>query len=413
MSSEKHAEKHAEKPTPTLQSPLRAQLEKCGAEFAVANTVAGGIEAVATFGSTESEYWALKEAAGLMDLSHRGRLLVSGPDAARWLHGMSTNEVKALPVGHGNHAMFLNAHGHILSDGRVFRFAEDQFLIDCDPLRAEALRESMEKHIIADQVEVRDVRATLACLAMEGPTSRELLRQAVGFEPPNMQPLESLEIPAETIVAVGPAGPTCDAVQPLRMARARITSETGFWLWSSPERIADIWNKSVELGLVLGVIPVGMDAVEICRVEAGLPRCGAEMIEKTLLQEALPESRVARFVSYTKGCYIGQEIVERVRSRGSVHRQLMGLLFDGPQEVAAGEEVKFMADTGYVHAGTVTSVAYSFGLRRAIALAMLDTGKLHTGKMGEHAEPGKTVEVGPLSAEISALPFFFPTARYQ
>jgi len=372
-----------------FQSPLRAQLFTAGAEF----SVEGGVEIAATFGSVESEYWALKEAAGLIDLSHRGRLLVSGPDAARWLHGMTTNEVKNLPVGQGNHAMFLNAHGHILSDGRVFRFAEDRFLIDCDPQRAEAVRESMEKHIIADQVELRDVRSALACMAIEGPTARELLRQAVGFEPPNMQPLESLEIPEDS----------GEAEHSLRLARARITNETGFWLWSSPQRIGSIWSKAVDLGLIIGVIPAGMDAVEICRVEAGVPRCGKEIIEKTLLQEALPESRVARYVSYTKGCYMGQEIVERVRSRGNIHRNLMGLLFDGAQEVAAELEVTSMSDAGYVHGGTVTSVTYSFGLRRTIALAMLHR---------ERTEAGKSVEVGPFSAEVSALPFFFPTARY-
>ena len=375
--------------TKPFQSPLHAQLIKAAAEL----NVEAGVAFAASFGSVESEYWALKEAAGLIDLSHRGRLLVSGPDAARWLHGMTTNEVKDLPVGQGNHAMFLNAHGRILSDGRVFRFGENEFLVDCDPRRAELVRESMYKHIIADQVELIDVRSTLACLAIEGPTARELLRQAVGFEPPNMLPLESIEIPEDA------AG----TKQPLRLARARVTNETGFWLWSSPERIAAIWGKAVEVGLVLGALPAGMDAVEICRIEAGVPSCGAEIIEKTLLQEVLSESRVARYVSHTKGCYIGQEIVERVRSRGSVHRQLVGLLFDGPQDIQLPSEVRLMSDAGYANAGTVTSVTYSFGLRRTVALAMLQR---------EHAEPGKTVEVGPHSAEVSALPFFFPTARY-
>lgn len=373
----------------TWSSPLRPQLVQAGADL----SVEGGIEFAATFGSVESEYWALKESAGLIDLSHRGRLSVSGPDAPRWLHGMTSNEVKALPVGHGNHAFLLNAHGHILSDSRVFRLAELEFLIDCDPQRAEMVRAHFDKHIIADQVEVRDVRATLCCLAMEGPTARELLRQAVGFEPPNLQPLESMLIPEDA----GSAQPQ------LRLARSRITKETGFWLWGTPERLASVWQKASQAGLPLGAIPVGMDAVEICRVEAGMPRCGAEIIDKTLVQETHPDNLLNRAVSFTKGCYIGQEIVERVRSRGNVHRLLMGLLFDGPQEVAAGAEVKAMADTGWVHAGTVTSATYSFALRRTIALAMLHR---------DHAEAGKSVEAGGLTAELSAVPFFFPTARY-
>ncbi|MSO20427.1 MAG: aminomethyl transferase family protein [Acidobacteria bacterium] len=388
-----------------FRSPLRSQLERAGAKFVVAATADGGVESAATFGSAESEYWALKESSGLMDLSHRGRLLVSGPDAARFLHGMTSNEVKNLAVGQGNHAFFLNVHGHILSDARVFRFAEQKFLIDCDPQRVGMVRESLEKHIIADQVEVSDVRSALACLAIEGPTSRELLRQAIGFEPPNLQPLESLIVPGD-VPEDGATGPA-SLGESLRIARARITSETGFWLWAAPERLAAIWEKAVAVGLPLGAIPVGMDAVEICRVEAGLPRCGAEIVEKTLVQE----TSQLRAVSSTKGCYIGQEIVERVRSRGNVHRQLMGLLFDGPQEVAAGSEVHILGDAGRVHAGTATSFTYSFGLRRTIALAMLDIGKVG-GQAGDQAEAGKTVEVAGLAAETSALPFFFPTARY-
>jgi folate-binding protein YgfZ len=370
-------------------SPLRASLLESGAEL----SQEGGVEFPVSFGSVESEYWALKESAGLIDLSHRGRLQLSGPDAPRFLHGMSTNEVKGLGLGQGNHAFFLNAHGHILSDARVFRFAEQEFLIDCDPQRVGQLRESLEKHIIADQVEVRDVRSTLSCLAVEGPTARELLRQAVGFEPPNLQPLESMLIPEEAI--------TGD--RQLRLARSRITKETGFWLWGVPERLSTVWQKAVEVGLPLGAMPVGMDAVEICRIEAGVPKCGAEIIDKTLVQETHPDNGLGRAVSFTKGCYIGQEIVERVRSRGNVHRQLIGLLFDGPQHVETGAEVRIMADTGYVHAGTVTSVTYSFAFHRTIALAMLHR---------DHSEPGKVVEVGGLSAEISPVPFFFPTARY-
>lgn len=372
-----------------FQSPLRAELQQAGAEFAVE----GGIEFAVSFGSVESEYWALKESAGLIDLSHRGRLSVSGPDAPRWLHGMTTNEVKALPVGHGNHAFVLNAHGHILSDVRVFRLADNEYLIDCNPQRAELVRGHLDKHIIADQVELRDVRLSLGCLAMEGPTARELVRLAVGFEPPHLQPLESMLIPEDA----------ASGASPLRLARARITKETGFWLWGSPEQLAGVWHKALEMGLPLGAVPVGMEAVEVCRIEAGVPRCGAEITDKTLVQETHPDNLLSRAVSFSKGCYVGQEIVERVRSRGNVHRLPMGLLFDGPHAVEPGAEVKIMADTGYVHAGTVTSATYSFSLHRTIALAMLHR---------DHAEAGKTVEVGAVTAEISAVPFFFPTARF-
>jgi folate-binding protein YgfZ len=332
----------------------------------------------AVFSSEEDEYWALKEAAGLMDLSHRGKLLVCRKDSPRLLHGLVTSEIQALLPGQGNTAFFLDVHGHIQADAQILRLDPESFLVDCDRSRGQVVKQIVEKYIIADDVEVVEQSAALACLAIEGPCALEVLREAVGFDPPHLLPLEHLEVPGLN----------------LRLARASISGEFGYWLWGEAAQLAAVWRKGAEAGAALGARPVGHLAAEICRIEAGLPRYGAEISDKTLPQE----TGQLHAVSFTKGCYLGQEIVERIRARGHVNRRLAGLLFEGRQEVAPGTELSAAGAS----VGTITSAAYSYGLRRTIALAMVRR---------EHAEPGTFLTAATREAEVAVLPFFYPVAR--
>lgn len=354
------------------RSPLFAKLQSAQAQF----TDYHGWEIPSSFGSVEAEYWALKEGAGLLDCSHRGRLRVHGQDAPRFLHGMVTNEIRQLPVGKGNYAFLLDVRGHILADVCVFRLAEQSYWLDCEPQLKEGIRQILERHIIADLVEVEDPSTTLACLAVEGPCAREIVREVLGFDPPHMHLLDHMDLE--------------DARA--RLARAALSGEEGYWIWVAPDGIADLWDKALESGARIGVRPVGWQALEICRMEAGVPRYGVDMDEKTLPQE----TGQMHALSFTKGCYLGQEVVERIRSRGHVNRKLVGLLFEGKQEVAPQTPVM----GGGQSVGILTSSAYSFGLRRTIALAYLKR---------EHAEAEKAVRVGNLFAEVSPLPFFTPS----
>jgi folate-binding protein YgfZ len=337
-----------------------------------------GSRVPASFGSVEEEYWAVKEAAGLLDLSRRGRLLVSGKDAQRFLHGQTTADIKQMPVGGGSFAFFLNVHGHILADARILRLDEQTFLIDTEPQRLAAIRATLQQHIIADRVELRDEGDARGWLALEGPCTLEVLRDAVGFDPPHMLLLQHLVLPDLS----------------LRLVRTSLTGEFGFWIDAPAAQLAGIWDRCLEAGRLLGVRPVGFDASEICRIENGIPRYGADINEKTFSQE----TGQMHAVSFNKGCYLGQEVVERIRSRGHVNRKLMGLLFEGPQHVSHNAEIVAQGQP----AGTITSVAYSFGLRRTIALAMLRR---------ESAEPGTSVTVAGLPAEVTSLPFFYPMVR--
>ncbi|MBI3934261.1 MAG: aminomethyl transferase family protein [Acidobacteria bacterium] len=354
--------------------------------------VQDGCKMPASFASVEEEYWALKESAGLMDLSHRGKLLVRGQDAPRFLHGMVTNEVKEMKPGRGNYAFFVDVHGHIQADASILRLDSDSYWIDCDRAHAETIRQTLEKYIIADDVEVVDQTAALACLAIEGPCSLEVLREAIGFEPPHMLPLEHLEVPDLN----------------LRLARASISGEFGYWLWGAAEQLAEVWKKGAKAGAALGARPVGWLASEICRIEAGVPRYGADMNDKTLPQE----TGQLHAISYTKGCYLGQEIVERIHARGHVNRKLVGLLFEGRQDVPPGTDLT----AGGQSVGRITSAAYSYGLRRTIALGMVRRESSEPGTFLMAGSPGAfDSATGPAAAgfeaEVASLPFFYPMAR--
>ncbi len=354
-----------------LRSPLFDQLQASNAQFMSHQ----GWETPACFGSAdsvESEYMALKEGAGLLDLSSRGLIQASGKDAPRFLHGMLSNEVKGIETGRGNFAFLLDVKGHILADLRIFRTGDASFLLDCDPHLTESILKTLSRYIIADVVKLEDQSAQTACLGLEGPCAREALREAIGFDPPHMRVLEHLYVEDLSV----------------RLIHASLAGEEGYWIVGPPDRITWFWLKALELDPALGVKPVGWEALETRRIEAGIPRYGADITEKTLPQE----TGQMQALSFTKGCYIGQEVVERIRSRGHVNRMLVGLLLEGKQKPPPETAILF----GDKPVGTVTSSVYSIGLRRSVALGYLRR---------EHAEAGKRVAAGTLPAEVASLPF--------
>ncbi|MBI4458539.1 MAG: aminomethyl transferase family protein [Acidobacteria bacterium] len=350
------------------RSPLFSLLEAAGAQF----ITEGGYQIPSSFGAVEEEHRALKSGVGLMDLSHRSRILVRGEDAARFLHGMVSNDVKGLEPGRGNHSFLLNVHGHILADLRVLRLDTNSFLLDCDSQRRETVWQALERHIVADAVELEDQTEPLACLALGGPCAREVLREVVGFDPPQMHFLDHIFVEAVSA----------------RLIRAALWGDEGYWILLPPDPAKLLWQKALQAGTSLDIRPVGFQAVEVCRIEAGVPRYGIDMDEKTLPQE----TGQTHAISFTKGCYIGQEVVERIRSRGHVNRRLMGLIFEEAPRIPAGAEILVNGRP----AGTITNSVYSFRLRRSIALAYLRT---------VHAEPGTWATVGNDSAEVVELPF--------
>lgn len=350
-----------------MRTPLYALEEQAGARFAVVQ----GCEIPESFGNVEAEYRRLKRSAGIVDLCARAHLSVTGEDRAAYLHRMLSNEVKGLRPGEGNYCFLLDPQGHIQSDMNLLA-GPGRILLDLEGFAAEKLRAQLQRFIIMDQVEIADVSAELGTIGVEGPLAREIVSSVLGIEPPHLKPLDhfSPRDDADTI-----------------LAHVSWSGE-GFWLIAPAGRCPALWQRLVEQASRCGGGPAGHAALEIARVEAGIPRFGSDILETNIPQE----TGQFRALSFTKGCYPGQEIVERVRSRGQVKRKLVGVLAHAGQAFDAGASVCAAGKD----IGELTTAVHSPALGSDIALGYVRR---------EFSAPGTRVEAGGGEAEISPLPF--------
>jgi aminomethyltransferase len=281
-------------------------------------------------------YDALHTAAAWLDLSARGRIYAGGDDRARLLHAMTTNHVQQLTPGTGCYAFFLNAQGHIQADVNLLCLP-DRFLLDTEPETRESVFRHLNKYIIADDVALEDVTELDACVAVEGPHAAALLA-ALGAPAPDSE-YAHIQWDGVTI------------------ERVSATGEPGFRMFMPVETKAE-WIARLESG---GAIRATPGEARTVRLERGKPRYGEDIFDTTLPQE----TRQMHAVHFAKGCYIGQEIVERVRSRGHVNRLLVKLEVEGETPLARGTKVT----AGAADAGEITSSAFSPTFSKVVALA--------------------------------------------
>ena len=344
-------------------------------------TSVNGAEVVEDYGDALAEHRALRESAGVIDLSSRSRLCLTGADRVRFLNGQVTNDVKALAPGRGCYAALVNAKGKMQSDLFIHSLA-DELLLDFEPGLAPAIASRFEKFIIADDVQVVEVAPHYGLLSVQGPHAADVIRKlGLAFEPP-AQPLHSVTAKDDTLGEI-----IC--------ANVPRGASTGFDLFVPTAALAAVADKLIAAVKEVGGCAAGWQALETLRVEAGLPRFGADMDETTLPPEAGLE---ARAVSYSKGCYIGQEIIARIRTYGQVARALRGLRLpdDLPAPPKHGE--KLFHDGKEV--GFVTSAVHSPSLNAHIALGYVRK---------ECNQPGTTLtlssETGEIPVTIAPLPF--------
>jgi glycine cleavage system T protein len=327
----------------------------------------------ARFSGPREEHTAVRQAAGLFDFSFRAKFAMTGEHRVRFLQGMVTNDVKSLAPGHGAYAALLNAQGHILADLRIY-CAEDRFLIDTDADLRDKARQSLQRYIIADRVALEPL--PLFALAFQGPRARPLLEKTLHIDLPALEEFDHF--------ASNFAG------FPVRVVSASSTGEEGYEVWVGEKGLAGVWGAACGQAPTYDMLPCGTEALESLRIEAGIPRYGAELAEDTLLLEA----GLLNAVSFTKGCYLGQEIVERARSRGHVNWKLVGLTVESAQAPAPGEKLV----SGEKEIGEVTSACVSPTLAETIALAYVRR---------EVAEPGTALTLASgTPARVVALPFY-------
>jgi folate-binding protein YgfZ len=333
-----------------------------------------GAELPISYGSAAAEHAAARSGAGVVDRSLTGVVEVTGRDRASFLHAMLTNDVKSLEPGMGCAAAFLDAHGKIQSILTVLVLA-DRILLLMPAGSSQSLLERLDQFLFSEKAYLRDASDEFALFMVLGPAAAELIGRVAGAGPP-----ERAWSHIETTLGA----------TPLRLVRGGgETGETEVWVITPRDEGAAVWQAL----LAAGARPVGLTALDALRVEAGTPWAGHDADDTVLL----PEIPLEKLVSYNKGCYIGQEVVVRVRDRGHVNRLLTGLVLDGTDVPAAGAPV--LADGGKA-IGRITSAVRSFALERPIALAFVRR---------EHSTPGTVVSVGtdrgPLRGRVTALPF--------
>ncbi len=327
----------------------------------------------ARFSDPITEHRAAREAAGLFDFSFRGKFVLKGRDHARFLQRMVSNDVKKLAPGQGTYATFLNAQGHILVDFRLY-CAEDCFFADTDANLRDKGIEGLRRYVIGDQVSIEP--AELFALAFQGPRAQGLLEKTLHVDLPAMQEFDHFS--------------TNYAGFPIRVVRATSTGEEGYEVWVNDKGLLAVWGAACGQAPTYGMLPCGFEALESLRIEAGIPRYGQELGEDTIPLEA----GLYNALSFTKGCYIGQEIVERARSRGHVNWKLAGLIVDSPAATLPGEKLT----SNGKEIGEITSACVSPTLGKTLALAYLRR---------EVAEPGtKLTTVSGAAVEVAALPFY-------
>jgi len=389
-----------------------------------------GVETVNDYGDWPAEHAAWRETAGVIDLGFRSRLCLVGNDRVRFLHGQATNDVKRLRAGEGGYAALVTAKGRMESDLNIFCLP-DELLLDFEPGLTEKVVQRLKKYIVADDVQIVDVAPHYGLLSVQGPKAEAVIR-ASGLpgwgESPDKPPRSSEEIgsrgrsphqlPSQPFGSMkisdaalgeiylinhprlaGSAGilpaESQDKVVTTGRQDAGVPGTVGFDLFIPSASLAAVADKLLAAARSVGGLACGWQAFETARIEAGIPRFGADMDETNLPLECGIEEQA---VSYKKGCYIGQEVINRVHSFGRVNKELRGLRLAGDLKALPQKGDKLFLDGKEI--GCVTSAVKSPTLNAMVALGYV---RREANQIG--AELMLRTAAGEGRAKIVELPF--------
>ncbi len=347
---------------------LRAALRSRGA----VDVALDGVSAPARFGDPAREYEAIADAAGIVFQPWVERLLVTGSDRVAFLQGMLSNDVAGLAPGSGCPALLLSEQGRTVAEMVVLAGSAESIALDGVASSLAAARTSLERFIIADDVEIAPPARPGATFALLGPEAGTVLAR-LGATPP------------VAAYAHAPSDIPDDAVHVVRVPSPGVG---GFVCRVPASEAAAWWSACIDRG---GAVPVGVEAFDVLRVESGVAWHGRDVGADTLALEAPYEAAI----SFRKGCYLGQEVMERVTARGHVNRKLVGVELAGDD--APPPQTRLYASDRDV--GWITSAVRSWRLKRVVALAYVRR---------EHLAPGSELAAGSANgppAIVRALPF--------
>jgi glycine cleavage system T protein len=354
----------------------RLALDEVHSLYGAAFRDENGWRVPANYGDFESEYQAVRNGrAGIIDLSSRGRIRVNGSEAVMFLNGLITNDMKTLGDNRSMPAVFPTVQGRLIAAVRIVRIGET-FLIETEPATRDRVLKTIDRFTLAGDFRVADVTDTTTMIAVQGKDAREIAGKILG---------ETLPIDRDGAQEIEWHD------HPLTILRATHTAEDGFDLIVPTENATVLWDTLVEAG----AHPVGYDALETLRVEAGIARYGIDMDETNVVTE----TNLDDAVSFTKGCYVGQEIIVRIKHRGHVAKKLTGIRFETEKRIESGTKVE--SATGS-EIGRLTSAQFSPTVGKCVALAYLKY---------DYLAAGTTVKVQIENQEISASVHDLPFVR--
>jgi len=323
----------------------------------------------ASFSGFDSEYRAARQSAALFDTSWHSVIALRGPDRARYLNAILTNNIQSLAEGQGTLALLLNPQGHILAELEVYAVGGRLVTLSHASVRERTVT-TLDKYIIMDDVELEDLTDQVGSFAIEGPHAAAIVQQTCGIALGDLPDLAIRDITIEGI--------SC------HFLRRSHFGELGAEFIARREALPLLWQRGLAKVRAQGGEPIGMDALNSLRLEARVPWFPADFNDTVIPHEAALEET---HISFTKGCYTGQEIVERVRSRGHVNRQRVNLGFSTPNPPPAGMKLR----AGGAEVGTVTSAAFSPAASRAIGMGYVRR---------EQNSPGSRLELDGGIAEV-------------
>jgi len=359
------------------RSILYERQREMGASFVVSD----GWEVAQSYSDAFTEHQAVRTNAGLIDLTPCGAIKIGGGERVQFLNGLVTNDVKTLAKGKGMRAAFLTGHGKVRALCRVFNLG-DEYLVINDPQTHEKIFKYVFPFSYAGDFKVDDVSDHYRLLTVQGPKSHLVMKE-VCFEPvPSLSEHDWFE--------------TLIAGHRVMVARASHTSELGFDVFAPVAGVNDIWDFILLKGAFHALVPFGAAALDSLRIEAGIPVYGVDVDETNMMLEVGLDDAV----SFTKGCYTGQEAVAMATYRGHVSKKLSGVKLSGDVAPKHGDVVT----TEGKQIGSVTSALASQSIGSPIALAYLKYGFF---------EPGSAVDIeidsGSVPASVVQLPFYNPS----
>src|ERR1700730_6026121 len=362
---------------PTVSAPLESPLLGLHQSVQAEMGEYFGTFLPAHFGDFAAEYQAIRRAVTLVDTNYRALFSLARPDRQRYLNAVLSSNVRDLKPGQGTVGLLLNPQGHILAEIETFADA-DRILAFSHAMVRERTFATLDKFIIMDDVTLEDLTPSTGTLDLLGPRSAEVISELAKVDISTMPEMSHVEANLGSI--------------PCRIVRRTFAGHPSATLVAARENLSALWQSLLIRVRAVGGVPAGLEAVNSIRLESGTAWFGHDYDDKNIPHEAGLEHS---HISYEKGCYTGQEIVERVRSRGHANRRLTGLQFLGAKPPATGTKLLVPGDPRGKEDRHVTSSCFSPLIGRPIGLGYVRR---------EHSAVGTRLDASGAAAEVISLP---------